>query len=162
MAKIFIPQCGLDQSISVKKKREVPLSTLESNIPNSQTPIKTVRLNMHLMLKDDGTGNFPEDDPLAFTYLDSMMNWLNAILANLQPPTIPAPDKNINPTDPSVYIPDSRIRFRLASVHWHKDTVGWNIGTANYCSSYNYDKYEVSRGHDIIHCRGETQQANIF
>ncbi|MGD1844135.1 MAG: M43 family zinc metalloprotease [Salibacteraceae bacterium] len=82
------------------------------------TPIKFVRTVFHIMQRDDGSGNFPDDSASRqwLTYL--YHNHSSDAMGDLRPMNLPTA---------SPYIRDSRIRFQLEGIYFHQDDYGWNM-----------------------------------
>lgn len=82
------------------------------------TPIKKVRIVFHVMQRDDGGGNFP-DDPNSRHWLTHLyLNHASDKMGALQPMNLPTE---------SPFLADSRIRFQLEKIYFHQDDYGWNM-----------------------------------
>lgn len=75
----------------------------DSYIPTPNSPIYTVRLNLHSMQEDDGSGNF-QNNVADIAFLNQLINRVNELYSDNQPPIW-------NGLQPDPYIVDSRIRF---------------------------------------------------
>lgn len=88
-------------SASTRGKEYTPLF-----IPNEGDPIMIIPINLIFIQKDDGTGNFQENDPEHQALFDDMMARLNTIASSL---VLPGIDCYIGTDDDMVH--DIRIRF---------------------------------------------------
>jgi hypothetical protein len=82
------------------------------------TPIKTVRLSFHIFQNDDGTGNFinNENDRL---YLNNVIDYCNSVLSS---------QGTLNIGN-SIYIGDTRIRYKLENIYFHPHTTDISFST---------------------------------
>lgn len=117
------------------------------------TPVKRVRIALHVFQKDDGTGNF-QNTPEHIAYLEGVVNSTNIQLTELGPQQIEV-NGVLEPYGTSPYIMDSRIQLELVGIYFHPHTSDWmlpNNSTAyttyvlndadNYGLTWS-DKYEV-------------------
>ncbi|MDO7877298.1 T9SS type A sorting domain-containing protein [Hymenobacter sp. ASUV-10] len=137
-------------------------------IPNM--PVKTVRLVIHVLQKDDGTENWqsPAQDGGAQEavlrgIVTGLGNWaggpvpgVNGIYRKLDNRlTTPTGGWTTPVTTAPAPLQDTRIQFQVAQVRYYRDTYAWNMsegstltcpggGTAGNCTSYLYDKYVVN------------------
>ena len=74
----------------------------------SNTPIKNVRIVIHVFNKSNGTGNLP-DNSTSRNWINSVVYQMNSVWSNLQPMNIPGPN-------PSNYYTDSRVRLTLDDI----------------------------------------------
>lgn len=97
-------------------------------------PIKRVRLVIHIFQKDDGSGNIP-DDSNGRSFLTSIYNHFSWFY--IQPDTMkPHPaDKPYTP------VPDTRIRFVIDTILFHRNTDDWNF--RHYTGYYNEAKKDT-------------------
>lgn len=94
-------------------------------IPNNNAPIMNVRINLIFIQKDDGTGNFQEDDIEHQALFDDIMNALNNKTFQL---TYPGTDCFTGAE--SDIIPDIRIRF-VDHRYYIKNSSLWNNNLFN-------------------------------
>jgi predicted Zn-dependent protease len=78
------------------------------------TPIKTIRLSIHIMQKDDGTGNI-ENIPSHLIFLAEIQNQMNNHYANL----------GVLDVGTSIHILDSRIRVVFEKLYFHAHTADY-------------------------------------
>lgn len=110
-----------------------------SYIPTVQSDIIIIRLNLHVMQKADGSGNF-QNNATTTSYLESLINGVNGMYSGIQPPIW-----NGNKTDS--YITDSKIRFQIDAIYFHQDDVANQ--TKPYDESYGKDNYSSKYGVNI-------------
>ncbi len=113
-------------------------------IPDNNTPIKTIRVNIHVMQNSAGGENFQENNPDDIAYLYSIIPGVNDVYSTIQAPEWGGPTN-----DP--YIVDSRIRFELEGIYFHQDDIGWTNNLSN-CGNYCFDNYKIN----------EDEELNIF
>jgi hypothetical protein len=91
-----------------------------SGYNSDNTPVKYVRVTLHVFLKSNGTGNFPDNA----TSRDWLTNFfwprLNAKYSSTEHMALPT-------TSP--YYIDTRIQFVLAGIYFWNDDKGWDL----YC-----------------------------
>ncbi len=92
-----------------------------SSIDVSKTPIKTIRVTLHIFQKNDGTGNFvPYTSTGAKTsdywWLKGVIDNASSKMGTLQPMRIPST---------SEFLPDSRIRLELMNIYVWPDSSLW-------------------------------------
>jgi hypothetical protein len=102
-------------------------------IPNDNSQIYYVRVNLHSMLKSDGTENFKSNDLAHRAYLNGLIEELNNIYYDNVEPLYGGPTG-----DP--YIEDSKIRFLLQNIYYHEDDLGWN-NNGDVFDHYCFNKY---------------------
>lgn len=89
-------------------------ATNDAYIPSPNSPVYTVRLNLHIMQEDNGSGNF-QDQAADKAFLMQLIDDVNtAYSVNHQPIW------NGLRNDP--YVVDSRIRFRVDGIYFHKNS----------------------------------------
>jgi hypothetical protein len=97
---------------------------LESYIPDSTTPVKTVQLNFIIFQKGDGTGNY-QDTPDDHLKLDTILEWVNGFYERNRPPS--------DPIEGVEFIKDTRIRFEVGEhVFFIRDTYAHDKDDVNY------------------------------
>jgi len=116
--------------------------------PTVNTLIKTVRVNLHVMQKSNPLipDNFVSTNPDHMAYLNSIFNGgnypsVNDVYSNLDAPLWGGATNDS-------YIVDSRIRFQLMGIYFHKDDLGWSNNGGN-CGSYCYDNYKINENHEL-------------
>ena len=110
-------------NILLRGKYHAPLCT-----PSESSPIMNVRLNLIFIQRDDGTGNFQEDDEEQQSLLNDVMTDLNRIISSL---VLPGADC-FDGTDEDM-IHDTRIRF-VDNRYYIKKSSLWNnnLHTCDY------------------------------
>lgn len=128
-------------------------------VPSEQTPLKYVRLIMHVFQKSDSTASFPDNETsrqwLRDKYLGHL-NWRMGYVAKMNLPTS------------SPHIKDSRVRYHLDTIFFHQDDKGWDMycpglskGGCNISYSlgqYLYKKYVI----DNENLKNRYNAVNIF
>lgn len=128
-------------------------------VPGPQTEIKTVRLAIHVMQREDGSLNLQQNNPYHIQWLENFDNSLNSLMSNLQEEYCDGVLTN------SQYVADGRIRFKTDSILWHQDNNGWNnnstsftANNGNLCGSYCYDNFSYDQEHVLnIYLLGSTR-----
>ncbi len=109
------------------------IASLDANAPLTNPPLKTIEVNFNIIQKDDGTGNF-QDNQATVDMLNQMIAWVNLLYANY------------SPSDPISWVNelpsyDTRIRFSVGElgserVYFYQNTGHWNSfsisGPQNY------------------------------
>lgn len=113
-------------------------TTTPDNYEN--VPIRTIRLNIHIIRRGDLSGNF-QDTPADLAFLTSIIDGTEGINERFQALSIPTR------TQPCVcgtecYIPDSRIRFALKGIYFHESDDNYINGSLDFYAnnSVNPDK----------------------
>ncbi len=85
------------------------------------TPVKTIRLVLHVVQQDAGLPprNF-EDNDTGRNWINAMLWQLNVIFRNLAPPSHSVPEC------PSEHIKHARIQFRTEGLFFHQSSRHWN------------------------------------
>jgi|GEM_PF-6726518 len=83
-------------------------------IPTANSPIYTVRLNLHIMQEDDGSGNF-QDTPEDRAFLQQLIDGVNYMYGN-------SPQPICDGVVTENYIVDIRIRFRIDGIFFHRNS----------------------------------------
>ena len=91
-----------------------------SGYSSANTPIKYVRITIHVMLKSDGTGNFPDNQASRDYISGRLMNLLNNKYSNTQPMAL---------STNSPYYQDTRIQFSLANIYFWYNDIDCNISS---------------------------------
>lgn len=102
----------------------------------SHTPIKTLRLVIHVVQQDAGlpTRNFEANNQSHLNWLGEMVRQTNIVYRNL---TVVSPS---DPVCPSAHIVHSRIQVELESIYFHQRTQHWNqnpFGADTYCDIWD-------------------------
>lgn len=117
-------------------------------IPLATDDILTVRVIIHVMQKSNPADpqNFRSDIP-------AHMDFLNAILDGIpgsNPPSVnkiygEVADQIFNGVVTTAVVGDTRVRFSVQDILFHKDDVGWsnNGSFCAYTSNYCFDNYAV-------------------
>jgi hypothetical protein len=130
--------CEIQSTISLSCANEFYSSSSnnEDYIPNSDDPIKTIRLNINIMQKSDGTDNFQENNQEHMIFLNGIEGYLNYMASGLDEPL------SGGPVPSAGYISDSRIRFKVMGIHFWQDDIAWdNNGSSS--SLYCFQNYAV-------------------
>lgn len=98
---------------------------------SSDTPIP-IRINLIFVQRDDGSGNFQEDNEEHQYYLDLAMEHLNYIYANLQQ-DVDSPYCYVGTS----FVENAKIRF-IDNRYFIKYEVGWSSYNAGIHPGYNY------------------------
>ncbi len=109
------------------------------------------------MQRDDGEGNFKQNNSAHTLFLDSIVYSLNNVYSNIEAPAS-APSQNCTTS----HIIDSKIRFSLEGIYYHKDSYGWNCNyyTKGYCGNFERCPYKPEPG-DTLHYLVENHPENI-
>lgn len=107
-------------------------------IPNINTPIKTIKINLNIFQKSDGTGNL-QNNSTDLTNLNQMVQWINDYYTFIKPPSDPIPGVP--------FISDSRIRFEVVGIYFYQNDE-LNISTdkttaVNYIKSIDPSRMEA-------------------
>jgi hypothetical protein len=105
--------------------------------PNVPSSPRTLRVNITLVRKGDGSKNFP-DNANTQLILSTAVAGMNSIFTNLRRQSLPSE---------TTYLPDSMIRFQLEGIHFLDNDAAWNFGAPmiNVCSPYWYDNFGVNK-----------------
>lgn len=120
------------------------------------TPVKYVRITLHVFQKTDGTGNFPDTPESRNWLLNRFVGSTNSRMANLHP---------MNLASPSPHITDSRIRYVVDTICFHQDDEGWDFYPKGNASHFSfgvpnalYKKYVT----DNPEIRNTTNSIHVF
>lgn len=97
---------------------------LTFNIPDENTPIKTILVNFNVFQKSDGTGNW-QNTPDHINRLNQIIEWASQNYSN-----IPLPS---DPITGVPHISDSKIRIELANIYFYQDDILWQSTSASDC-----------------------------
>lgn len=128
----------------------------DSYIPTPNSPIYTVRLNLHSMQEDDGSGNF-QNNVADIAFLNQLINRVNELYSDNQPPIW-------NGLQPDPYIVDSRIRFRIDEVYFHQDSENCHFKPYNEGDKSSFFKHNFPYGDVFFNQYGEDieHSLNVF
>lgn len=106
---------------------------MDATKPLHVPPIKTIRVNINVIQKDDGTGNF-EDNEITRERLRTVFGYINDFYSHRAP------------SDPISWVTelpnhDSRIRFSIGEygeerIYFYQNTNWWNTCSVSYVQSY--------------------------
>ncbi len=113
-------------------------------IPGSNTPVKIVKFNIHVMQKSNGSRNFQSTNSDHIEYLESVETSMNSLLEGLSEPYWGGATND-------TYIEDARVQFELQSIYFHQDDIAW-YNNGSVCGSYCYSNYKTN----------EESELNIF
>ncbi len=91
-------------------------NTLEYNIPDANTPIKTIMVNINVFQKTDGSGNW-QNTPDHIARLEQVISWVNSKYKNVTYPSDVLPGVE--------FISDSKIRIELANIYFYQNDDLW-------------------------------------
>lgn len=98
-------------------------------IPKASDRKKILQINLIFVQRNDGTGNFQEDNPIHQSIID---DWINIIRQRFSSITnTVSPNCNPNPNSYS-FISDTKISFRFSKIYIQDDN-GWNNNGGNLC-----------------------------
>ncbi len=111
---------------------------MDATKPLHVPPIKTIRVNINVIQKDDGTGNF-EDNEITRERLRTVFGYINDFYSHRAP------------SDPISWVTelpnhDSRIRFSIGEygeerIYFYQNTNWWNTSNVSYVQSYISTNY---------------------
>jgi len=111
---------------------------MDATKPLHVPPIKTIRVNINVIQKDDGTGNF-EDNEITRERLRTVFSYINDFYSHRAP------------SDPISWVTelpnhDSRIRFSIGEygeerIYFYQNTNWWNTSNVSYVQSYISTNY---------------------
>ena len=122
-----------------------------SYIPDSITPIVTIKVNVNVWRENDGTGSYWLDTPAFRDSLRMLFNYLNYQFAVNQIYS--------DPVSNAEFILDTKVRFELDTVYYYNDsTLAHSFGStpfilymiANYPERLNNFNYHLSLNEGII------------
>jgi hypothetical protein len=87
--------------------------------PSSNFPNYVITVNLIFMQRDDGSGNFQQNDPEQQSVIDAMITEMNNTFAFLSDP------HSSNCYTGSDFIPDSKVRFEVNKIY-KRDSYGWD------------------------------------
>ncbi|MGZ5245197.1 MAG: hypothetical protein ACXWD4_14855 [Bacteroidia bacterium] len=127
---LFFSNLLLAQEETIQVHGDYICNHAEAYIPDlpQYSPIKRLRLVVHVFGKDDGSGNL-QNTPEQVAFIGSILNHVNWFY------TEPELQK---PASPKYWqIPDSRIRFVADTILFHQNTDAWDF--KKYVGRYNED-----------------------
>jgi len=96
------------------------------------TPIKTIRVTVHIFQKNDGSGNFANAN-----WVSGAVNDCNNIWGNLNPMTTPTN---------SPYYQDSRVRVQIVGTYVWQNTTMWGLSNWHASSADGQQMYNFVMG----------------
>ncbi|MBN1116652.1 MAG: hypothetical protein JXA77_05590 [Bacteroidales bacterium] len=135
-------------------------------IPQSSSTITIIKVNLIFVQRNDGTGNFQENNTEHQSIIDGWINIINERFSSINN----SRDPNCNP-NPHYFISDSRIRFEFNKIYI-RDSYGWNNSGGNTCPEYpnwylNYLDEQIinnpsyTRGINIYFTEDKTNYLNL-
>jgi hypothetical protein len=118
----------------------------------SHTPIKYIKVDIHVFQMDDGTGNL-QNIPAHTFYINDVIKQANAWMGGLEKP-------NIGTTP---YIFDCKVRLVLTHIYYHAHTVDWQWGTPDNrraMADAMYTKY-VTNDFDNLGLTADDKGSNL-
>lgn len=97
---------------------------------SARVPARTLRVAIHVFQDDSGQGNFSRDN-VHESYLYQLIQWVNDRLSNLD---------TLRPAVPTVFVADTRVRIRLDTICYHRDTRAWDCSSETD-APYMRDQY---------------------
>lgn len=124
----------------------VSCTDLTNFIPTESTPILTVHIAFHVIQRAAplSKGNFDENDQDDVDFLNAVYDRLNDLYEFGQEQWCNCGWVETN------QIRDSRIRFELDGIYYHRDNVGYVNNSGNYYDSYNFDHYATCAGSNVL------------
>lgn len=113
-------------------------------------PVRNLRVAIHVFQDDTGQGNFRQDIVDQDRFLHQLVDWVNNRLANLD---------TLNPSVSSPYVADSRVRIRLDTIFYHRDSRAWDC-SVEIDSPYMRDRYVD--GDSLLNYQQKYQTLPIF
>lgn len=125
----------------------------ESPTSVSNAPTITMRVNIHVMQKNDGSGSFV-DDVATRAYLSGLFAVDNTVCPHTCNFT---PYGHVEPATwqidvggiPVPFVTDAKIRFILTGIYFHQDDIGWDRNNQSSCGNYCYSNYAINPGVDL-------------
>lgn len=122
--KVFLTVLIILQSLVIRPVIGHPPDTV-------MLPVRSLRIAIHVFQNDSGSGNFHQDSTGHEKFLYRLTDWVNHRMANLD---------TLKPEVPSPFIADSRVRIRLDTIFYHRDSHAWDC-SAEIDSDYMRDRY---------------------
>jgi len=122
--QMFNGSCSTDPhgEWEVYRNMNTYIPTMNPLAPFSNSPIKTIEININIIQKDDGSGNF-ENNQNTIDRLTNIIGYINSFFSNY------------SPSDPINWVQelpnyDSRIRFSLGEsgnerIYFYKNSASW-------------------------------------
>ena len=127
--------CGNDNQLVPLKSTNCTNWDIYSPVNPNDTPIKTIRITFHVIQKNDGTGNFP-DNATSRNWLQSLVVSINGKFGNLEEMNLPTS---------SPHVTDSRIQFSLANIYFWQDDYGWSFQLSDSFGDYLHNKFVTNQ-----------------
>ncbi|MCX6224058.1 MAG: zinc-dependent metalloprotease [Bacteroidia bacterium] len=110
----------------------------------------SIRILIHVFQDDSGNGNFCQGNVDQEGFLNQLTDWVNHRLANLD---------TLKPTVSSPFIADSRVRIRLDTIYYHRDSRAWDC-SAEIDAPYMRDVYVD--GDSLLNYQQKYQTLPVF
>lgn len=107
-----------------------------SYFPTSNSNNIVVRINFHIVQKADGTGNWNENSPEHMQILYNIFNQLNYYYSDIKEPLWGGQTGDSYPSD-------SKIRFRLTGIYFHKSDAVWAHSTNKTRTAEAFRQFQV-------------------
>lgn len=125
----------------------------ESPTTMSNAPTISMRVNIHVMQKNDNSGSFV-NNAATINYLSGLFAVDNTVCPHTMNFT---PYGHVEPATwqidvggiPVPFVMDAKIRFILTGIYFHQDDVGWDQNNQSSCGNYCYSNYAVNPGTDL-------------
>jgi len=115
---------------------------LDKYIPQPNDQIKTVKIAFHVMQRASpfAKDNFDENNPAHVAYLNGLVTRVNNLYAwcNVQ-------WCNCAYQDGLIQERDTRIRFELTGIYYHRDNAGYVNGDGTFSNLYCYNNYATCK-----------------
>jgi hypothetical protein len=137
-AQYFEFECHTDaQSMS----SGADCTDLSTYIPQLTDPVKTVRIAFHVMQKESPNEkeNFDENDQDHVDFLMGVFDRLKSLFSFCNVQWCECDWQSTG------YIRDSRIRFELEDIYYHRDDLGYINGNGTYLNLYCYNNYAICK-----------------
>ena len=120
-------------------------------LPQATDPVKWVRMNIHIIQKDDGSGNFQQGNTAHTAYLESVFAHVDKTFEEVMPPVWPYATNDLTFTG---------IRLKLMDIHYHQDSDGWEFPDNNY--AYDMANFSVNPYSEINIFLHESDEDNFL
>lgn len=147
MALLAAGNVLLAQDVTIQYNENRNCSDPYTYIPHQPqyTPIKRLRLVVHVFGKDDGSGNL-QNTPEQVEFIGKIFNHVNWFYTE---------PELMKPASPLYkHIPDSRIRFVIDTILFHEDTDAWDF--KKYVGRYNEKRKDTIYSDAYGNSRAET------
>ena len=137
-----------------------PASLQQKFIPNDTTPIKTIKMDIHIWRNDNGTGNRWLDSQAYRDTMKMAVNWLNRVFSQNAPYCLHIPGAQ--------FISDTRVRFEIDTFYYYDNSEIANadqlITISNYMVTHHPDRLKNFMYHFVpgIHCKGAAGESSGY